>query len=356
MSNVYGLGVENVLEMEVVTPNGDIVTANTESYPDLFWALRGGGGSTYGITTKITYKVYPMPPFAFYWVAFAPVDPDFDSYYQALSYYYSQSPQFTDFGISGYPVASKWGYVGPLIAPNKTNEEVDAFFAPMAERMRKQWNITLEAIALPPPSLGEILWPRQAPTTWAEPATQFYTMSSRLIARSAMTESNLPAIFKFVKTTLEDDSWHLPYPNMPGIAKRNREWNVSLNPAWLDASMHFIILNNNFDSLKEIRSYYDRLDKYLSVFDTLSVNSAAYVNEVRYDPGSAVFDSVLTCLLLCQASPFEKDWKKTFFGSGERYEKLLSIKKKYDPNNTLWCFPCVGGDIYKEDKDGRLYK
>jgi hypothetical protein len=143
---------------------------------------------------------------------------------------------------------------------------------------------------------------------------------------------------------------------MPGIAKRNREWNVSLNPAWLDASMHFIILNNNFDSLKEIRSYYDRLDKYLSVFDTLSVNSAAYVNEVRYDPGSAVFDSVLTCLLLCQASPFEKDWKKTFFGSGERYEKLLSIKKKYDPNNTLWCFPCVGGDIYKEDKDGRLYK
>jgi len=56
-----------------------------------------------------------------------------------------------------------------------------------------------------------------------------------------------------------------------------------------------------------------------------------------------------------QASPYEKDWKTTFFGGGERYAKLLKLKKKYDPQNVLWCFPCVGGDVYREADDGKLY-
>ena len=41
VSPKYGLGVDNVLEMEIVTPKGDIVTANECVNPDLFWAFRG---------------------------------------------------------------------------------------------------------------------------------------------------------------------------------------------------------------------------------------------------------------------------------------------------------------------------
>jgi FAD/FMN-containing dehydrogenase len=41
LSSKYGLGADQVLEMEVVTPDGEIITANECNYKDLFWALRG---------------------------------------------------------------------------------------------------------------------------------------------------------------------------------------------------------------------------------------------------------------------------------------------------------------------------
>jgi FAD/FMN-containing dehydrogenase len=41
LAPTYGLAADNVLEMEVVTPMGDIVTVNEDQYSDLFWALRG---------------------------------------------------------------------------------------------------------------------------------------------------------------------------------------------------------------------------------------------------------------------------------------------------------------------------
>lgn len=41
MSPHYGLAADNVLEMEVVTPGGQILTVNEDQHPDLFWAIRG---------------------------------------------------------------------------------------------------------------------------------------------------------------------------------------------------------------------------------------------------------------------------------------------------------------------------
>lgn len=41
ISSVYGLGADQVLEMDVVTANGTRLTVNEDSYPDLFWAIRG---------------------------------------------------------------------------------------------------------------------------------------------------------------------------------------------------------------------------------------------------------------------------------------------------------------------------
>ena len=56
------LGVDNIVQETVVLPNGDHVTANLYTNPDLFWALRGGGGPSFGILTSVTYKTYPEQP------------------------------------------------------------------------------------------------------------------------------------------------------------------------------------------------------------------------------------------------------------------------------------------------------
>ena len=57
-----GLGVDNILAADIVTPNGTLITVNsTGPYSDLYWAIRGGGGSTWGIFTSITYRAHKIP-------------------------------------------------------------------------------------------------------------------------------------------------------------------------------------------------------------------------------------------------------------------------------------------------------
>ena len=57
LSRMYGLAVDNVVSMTMVTANGDrVVVANATTNPDLFWALRGGGGGNFGIVTDFTFK------------------------------------------------------------------------------------------------------------------------------------------------------------------------------------------------------------------------------------------------------------------------------------------------------------
>ena len=54
----HGLAADNLLGVELVTANGDILDVNDDSHPDLFWALRGGGGN-FGVATSFTYRVHP---------------------------------------------------------------------------------------------------------------------------------------------------------------------------------------------------------------------------------------------------------------------------------------------------------
>jgi FAD/FMN-containing dehydrogenase len=59
MARKYGLTIDNLLAAQVVTANSDIVTANEISHPDLFWAIRGGGGNV-GIVTEFTFRLAPV--------------------------------------------------------------------------------------------------------------------------------------------------------------------------------------------------------------------------------------------------------------------------------------------------------
>jgi FAD/FMN-containing dehydrogenase len=59
-SPLFGLGADNVLEFKVVTADGKLVVANDVVNQDLFWALRGGGGGTWGVVVEATVKVRHM--------------------------------------------------------------------------------------------------------------------------------------------------------------------------------------------------------------------------------------------------------------------------------------------------------
>lgn len=61
LSSEYGLGADNILEYKVVTADGKLTIANAVSNPDLFWAMRGGGGGTWGVVVEATIRAFPAP-------------------------------------------------------------------------------------------------------------------------------------------------------------------------------------------------------------------------------------------------------------------------------------------------------
>jgi hypothetical protein len=59
-SKNYGTAAASLLEAEVVTADGAVRIANPGTYPDLFWALKGGGGGTFAVVTRRTLKTHEM--------------------------------------------------------------------------------------------------------------------------------------------------------------------------------------------------------------------------------------------------------------------------------------------------------
>ncbi|MEJ2006526.1 MAG: FAD-binding protein, partial [Cyclobacteriaceae bacterium] len=59
LSRKYGLTIDNLLEADMVLADGSCVTVNKDSYEDLFWAIRGGGGN-FGIVTSFTFQAHPV--------------------------------------------------------------------------------------------------------------------------------------------------------------------------------------------------------------------------------------------------------------------------------------------------------
>lgn len=60
-SKRYGTAASSLLEAEIVTADGQVRIANAHTNPDLFWALKGGGGGTFGVVTRMTLRTHALP-------------------------------------------------------------------------------------------------------------------------------------------------------------------------------------------------------------------------------------------------------------------------------------------------------
>lgn len=111
-SRRYGLGVDNVLQFEVVLANGNLVTADRCSYPDLFWALRGGGGGSFGVVTAVQYKLRDVVPITtvHMWIDWAKLCPDWpcslwpvaeEIVYSFMRWFYTVATPYVDHRWSG---------------------------------------------------------------------------------------------------------------------------------------------------------------------------------------------------------------------------------------------------------------
>jgi FAD/FMN-containing dehydrogenase len=69
----YGLSCDGVVAAELVTADGEIVTASADENPDLYWAIRGGGGN-FGIVTRFTFELHPLGPEVAFSATFYPIE------------------------------------------------------------------------------------------------------------------------------------------------------------------------------------------------------------------------------------------------------------------------------------------
>ncbi len=62
-SKNYGMAAAGLLEAEIVTADGEVRIANACTNPDLFWAIKGGGGGSFGVVTRVTLRTLELPAF-----------------------------------------------------------------------------------------------------------------------------------------------------------------------------------------------------------------------------------------------------------------------------------------------------
>jgi len=117
--------------MTIVTADGNHVVANQYRNQDLFWALRGGGGGTWGVVTSVTYKTHPSTPFS---AAYLSVNStNANSTQNLLAEIIRLTPSLVEQGFGGYGNMSTDQILFLAISPNVTLEQTDATFHPLFE-------------------------------------------------------------------------------------------------------------------------------------------------------------------------------------------------------------------------------
>ncbi len=362
-SKKFGTGAANALEMEVVTADGRIVIANRCQHSDLFWALRGGGGGTFGVVSRVTLMTHPLPETfgAVGGTITAKTDEAFATLLEAFVRFYrarlseehwgeqitvrpdnSLNVSMLFEGLSEQEARDTWRPFLDWVAarPAQLEAKVD-FVAIPAGRL---WDVDFLERSLP----SAIVRARTTDASqhlffWAtnqeEVSAYWYAYQSRWLPLDLFDEEAAPELARLLLRASR--SWPVALHFNKGLAgaapdalARSKE--TSMNPAVFDAAALVIMAANARAAFPGVAGHAPdavagaaektRVAAGMKAIRDATPGAGSYVNETDY---------------------FEPDWQSAFWGAS--YPRLLEIKKKYDPDGVFFCHHCVGSELWSPD-------
>ena len=362
-SKGFGTGAANLLEAEIVTADGAVRLANACTNPDLFWALKGGGGGTFGVVTRLTLRTHDLP--AWFGAVQAGIKAASDAAYRALvdqvmSFYRASlmNPHWGERLIFRFGRQLIVRMVFQGLDQVQAAQAWQPFFDWVAARPADYTFAGSSVSALPP----RVYWdaavleriPGDVKTDdrpgapkgrffWSGDAEQvgwvLHDLQSTWLSQELLEPERRPALVDALVHCA--DTWSVELAINKGLAGAPaaalaRTKDTAMNPAVLDAFALAItgggelpaypgILGHEPD-LASGRRAAKRIRAAMAPLLALSSKPASYVWETDY---------------------FEPDWQTAFWG--DNYARLKSVKDRYDPDGLFFIHHGVGSEAWSAD-------
>ncbi|KAK7750820.1 hypothetical protein SLS62_007219 [Diatrype stigma] len=352
LSGLWGMAADQVLALEVVTADGRFVTASPTSHGDLFWALRGGGGGTFGVVTSTIVRAHPRVPVTTSVFSFE-TSPNVtaDAFFAGLRAYFERFVEFTDAHTYGYFFITPRGNssykfeMSPFFAPNHTAASFEALVAPLFATLRGLFG---EAFASSIATRHyDAFWPAFRASFVEGPVGSYVMPANRLFPRASWEDPDrFERVWAVLRAHLEQGRNIVGYHQAP----RNRAGvDNAVGPAWIligfsrsqrEAVAYLIteVTASADMSPTAVRALARKLDEEIMApwreVAPASAGGGAYLNE---------------------ASPMEADWQDDFYG--ETYGRLLQVKHSVDPRDLFYATTGVGSErweVRSQESDGVL--
>jgi FAD/FMN-containing dehydrogenase len=291
----YGLAADNLLAVELVTADGEIVDVNAESRPDLFWALRGGGGN-FGVAASLTYRLHALEMITGGLIAH-PLDagPEMLRFYRDACA--DASDDLTVFAAlthapdgSGVPLAAM------IVCHTGTPAEAERDLAPY-----KEWGspLVVDVGPMPYPVMNTLIdegFPTGSLNYWLSSFASGLTdgLIDTVVSRFATAPSPM--------TNVVLEHFHGAVtrvgPADTAVPHREKGWNLALTGVWMDPA-------DSETNIAWTRETHAALKEHLT--------ERRWLNYLADDQGDDAIRGAY----------------------GPNYDRLVEVKRRYDPRNVF---------------------
>lgn len=348
LAGIYGMAADHVVAFQLVTADGRLRTISEVENPDLFWALRGGGGGTFGVVVSVIIRAHPkMSVVTAKWTLDTTNNSN-DQFWKGVRMFYDEFLNWTDAGLYSFYIMWPTPQLSMnyMFAPNHTLESYNKVVKPFFDYLEAN-NISLSVSHQATPHTS---FYSAYQATWG--GNQFPVgvdtslPANRLVPRRNFVEK-YEDTYALIKSHVSSGKHFLGYHNAPSNAAPSiANQDNAVHPAFREM-VFFLVTSSNRTADHSTPAALASQNKYLQEQVLQPWRDLAPVSE-----GGGTY--------LNEASVEEVDWKESFYGG--HYPRLSQIKSKWDPTDVFYATTAVGserwvvedGDQGVQTQNGRL--